>query len=157
GVNPPSFASVQLTPFLTALDMVPGAVSEIVFGKYVSPDYEVHPGEYIPAVGTRTGTPAVQSYNDIYFNLFLPSGHDAGWRLAGGDLRPWILVRQKRQFHCRREAGGARDRDHRHQRRRSRLRPTWYADGEPDRRKPGNPLGGWTRSGPRRRQHDRRW
>jgi hypothetical protein len=62
----------------------PGAVGAVAFGRYVSPDYQVHPGEYIPAVGTRSGTPAVQETNQIYFNLFLPSGQSpaAGWPIA---------------------------------------------------------------------------
>jgi dienelactone hydrolase len=66
------------------LDALGNAVSEIAFGKYVSPDYEVHPGEYIPPVGTLTGTPQVQGYNDIYFDLFLPSGQmpKGGWPVA---------------------------------------------------------------------------
>ena len=53
-------------------------------GSYLSPDYEVHPGEYIPPVGTRTGTPEVQGYNKISFNLFLPSGQMpvGGWPVA---------------------------------------------------------------------------
>jgi len=34
----------------------------------------VHPGEYIPPVGTRTDAPQAQGTNEIYFNLFLPSG-----------------------------------------------------------------------------------
>jgi hypothetical protein len=46
----------------------------VAFGNYRSPDYEVHPGEYIPPVATRSGTPVVLGTNDIYFNLFLPSG-----------------------------------------------------------------------------------
>ena len=52
----------------------PGAVGSVAFGKYRSSDYEKHPGEYIPPVATRTGVPVVQGTNDIYFNLFLPSG-----------------------------------------------------------------------------------
>jgi hypothetical protein len=56
------------------LNAVPGAVGTIAFGRYVSPDYLVHPGEYMPPVGTRTGTPAVQQMNEVYFNLFLPAG-----------------------------------------------------------------------------------
>jgi hypothetical protein len=65
-------------------DIYPGAVGGLAFGKYVSPDYEVHPGEYIPPVGTRTGTPVVQGTNDIYFNLVLPSGPkpEGGWPVA---------------------------------------------------------------------------
>lgn len=59
---------------LATLRVVPGAVGRIAFGKYLSPDYEVHPGEYIPHVATRTGVPAVQGMNEVYFNLSLPSG-----------------------------------------------------------------------------------
>jgi dienelactone hydrolase len=83
-VDPPDFTNVPLTANLTALNYIPGAVSEIAFGKYISPDYEVHPGEYIPPVGTLTGTPEVQGYNEIYFNLFLPSGQmpEGGWPVA---------------------------------------------------------------------------
>jgi hypothetical protein len=80
--NPPGFSDVQLN--LAGLDIFPGAVSAIAFGKYLSPDYEVHPGEYIPPVGTRTGTPVVQSMDAVYFNLFLPSGPkpEGGWPVA---------------------------------------------------------------------------
>src|SRR5262249_30049269 len=37
-----------------------------------------------PQVGTRTGTPVVQGYNEVYFNLFLPSGPkpEGGWPVA---------------------------------------------------------------------------
>jgi hypothetical protein len=56
------------------LNAGPGVVGAIAFGRYVSPDYLVHPGEYIPPVGTRTGVPAVQGLNEVYFNLFLPAG-----------------------------------------------------------------------------------
>ena len=69
---------------LSAIRIVPGAVGSVAFGKYLSPDYAVHPGEYIPPVGTRTGTPAVQGTNEIYFNLYLPSGPmpPNGWPVA---------------------------------------------------------------------------
>jgi hypothetical protein len=70
------------------LDAVPGAVGTIAYGRYTSPDYLVHPGEYIPAVGTLADTPAVQGYASIYFTLYLPSGDkpSGGWpiMLAGG-------------------------------------------------------------------------
>jgi hypothetical protein len=80
--NPPQFTSVQLDTGL--LHIISGAVGTVAFGKYVSPDFEVHPGEYIPPVGTRTGTPVVQSMADVYFNLFLPSGPkpEGGWPVA---------------------------------------------------------------------------
>jgi hypothetical protein len=75
-VSPPAFASTSLP-----LPLLGNTVNSIAFGKYRSPDYEVHPGEYIPAVGTRTGTPAIQGTNEVYFNLFLPSGSEPanGW------------------------------------------------------------------------------
>ncbi|HEU4646910.1 MAG TPA: hypothetical protein VFS80_15250 [Burkholderiales bacterium] len=74
----PAFGSFAAP--VSALQVIPGAVSAIAFGKYASPDYET-PAKFIPAVGTRTGTPEVQGTNDIYFNLFLPSGSQPanGW------------------------------------------------------------------------------
>jgi hypothetical protein len=82
GINPVAFTPAPIN--LQLLDIVPGAVGTIAFGYYVSPDYLVHPGEYMPAVGTRTGTPLVQGYNRIYFTLFLPSGAPppGGWPIA---------------------------------------------------------------------------
>jgi hypothetical protein len=69
---------------LAVVRAIPGAVGTVAFGKYVSPDYQLHPGEYIPAVGTRTGMPIVQQMNEVYFNLFLPSGPApvGGWPVA---------------------------------------------------------------------------
>lgn len=66
------------------LRVIPGAVGSIAFGRFPSPDYEVHPGEFIPAVGTRTGTPVVQGEHEIYFTLVLPSGSApaGGWPVA---------------------------------------------------------------------------
>ena len=82
-VNPAVFTQVNLNLSL-ARDTFPSAVGSVAFGKYLSPDYQVHPGEYIPTVGTRTGTPAVQGVNEIYFTLFLPSGPTpaGGWPVA---------------------------------------------------------------------------
>ncbi len=79
GDNPPSFTPTDLN--LSVLDIIPGAVGQLAFGKYLSPDYEVHPGEYIPSVGTFSGTPVVQGVNEVFFNLFLPSGPKpvGGW------------------------------------------------------------------------------
>jgi hypothetical protein len=74
----PSFTSITIP--LTSLRIVPGAIGTVAFGKYRSPDYENGDG-VIPSVGTATGTPAVQETNDVYFNLFLPSGPEpaGGW------------------------------------------------------------------------------
>ncbi len=82
GNDPPTFMRVTVNSSL--LQLIPGAVGTIAFGKYNSPDYEVHPGEFIPLIGTLTGTPAVQGTNEIYFNLFLPSGPKPalGWPVA---------------------------------------------------------------------------
>ena len=81
-VNPPGF-NPPLSIDLAILRYVPNAVGAIAYGRYVSPEYRV-PGEYIPAVGTLTGTPPVQSYNELYFTLFLPSGPrpPTGWPVA---------------------------------------------------------------------------
>jgi hypothetical protein len=78
-VDPPEFNPVNLN--LALLRIRPSTVRQIAFGRYRSPDFAVHPGEFIPPVGTRTGTPAVQSTNDIYFDLVLPSGPKppGGW------------------------------------------------------------------------------
>src|SRR5262249_25111361 len=85
---------------LTALrDLIPGAVSRIAYGKYTSPEYLVHPGEFIPPIATRTGTPQVQGAMDVYFNVVLPSGPvpTGGWPVtiygtgAEGTKDTWLL------------------------------------------------------------------
>src|SRR5262245_33467436 len=65
------------------LRFIPGVVGQVAFGKYVSPDYETAE-KFIPAVGTRTGTPVVQGVNEVFFNLYLPSGPRpaGGWPVA---------------------------------------------------------------------------
>jgi dienelactone hydrolase len=83
GDHPPAFT--QSTVSVSMLDaFAQGAVGRIAFGRYSSPDYMVHPGEYIPTVGTLTGTPKVYGANTVYFNLFLPSTLEpaAGWPVA---------------------------------------------------------------------------
>jgi hypothetical protein len=66
-----------------ALQVFPGSVGTIAFGKFSALNFETT-GAFIPAVPTRTGVPAVQSTQDIYFNLFLPSGLRPanGWPVA---------------------------------------------------------------------------
>jgi Bacterial virulence factor lipase N-terminal len=65
------------------LQLVPGSVGHVAFGKYVSPNY-LTPEVVIPPVGTRVGSPAIQSWADVYFNLYIPSGTPsaAGWPVA---------------------------------------------------------------------------
>jgi hypothetical protein len=81
-VNPPNLSPQSL--ILGLLDVVPGAVGTMAYGRYASPEYLVHPGEYIPAVGTLAGTPPVQAINTIYFTLYLPAGTKPpnGWPVA---------------------------------------------------------------------------
>jgi pimeloyl-ACP methyl ester carboxylesterase len=82
GVVPLAFNTVQLN--ISLLRIIPGAVGQVAFGKYLSPDYMVHPGDYIPEVGTRSGTPEVRGTSEVYFNLFLPAGAPppGGWPVA---------------------------------------------------------------------------
>jgi pimeloyl-ACP methyl ester carboxylesterase len=78
-------ATASPTPLnVSLLRIKPGAVGQVAFGKYLSPEYMVHPGDYIPPVSTRSGSPVMQRMNEIYFNLFLPSGTApaAGWPVA---------------------------------------------------------------------------
>jgi hypothetical protein len=79
--NPTGFTTSFLpTP---ALEVFPGAVGAIAFGKFSSPDWETAE-KFFPPIGTRTGVPAVQSTNTLFFNLFIPSGTApaAGWPVA---------------------------------------------------------------------------
>ena len=80
-VNPPTLSPMQIN--LAPLNVVPGKVGTIAYGRYNSPEYLVHPGEYIPAVGT-TQTPAVRAINTVYFTLYLPAGSKppGGWPIA---------------------------------------------------------------------------
>jgi hypothetical protein len=85
--NPAVF--VSLTVSLAQLNAIPGSVGTIAYGRYVSPEYLLRPGEYIPAVGTLAETPPVQRYADVYFTLYLPAGPKppGGWPIviaAGG-------------------------------------------------------------------------
>lgn len=66
-----------------AIPVVPGAIGTVAFGRFSSPDYETS-AKVIPAYGTATGTPVPQGTNDLYFDLYLPSGHEpaGGWPVA---------------------------------------------------------------------------
>jgi len=67
----------------TALNVVPGAVGRVAFGKFRSPDYE-NAARFIPPTGSLTGQPAPQGSNELVFELFLPSGPRpaGGWPVA---------------------------------------------------------------------------
>jgi hypothetical protein len=66
-----------------ALNVIPGAVGQVAFGKYSSPDYETA-DKFIPAVGTLFGIPKPQGANELQFTLFIPAGVKpaAGWPVA---------------------------------------------------------------------------
>jgi len=75
---------LSTTPVPTpALQVFPGSVSSIAFGKFSARNFETA-GGFIPAVPTRTGVPGVQSTQDIFFNLFIPTGPRPanGWPVA---------------------------------------------------------------------------
>src|SRR5438067_7921830 len=63
-VNPSQFTASAIV--LDPLNLIPGVIGQVAFGRYRSPEYLIHPGEFIPSVGTRTGTPKVQAMNDVY-------------------------------------------------------------------------------------------
>ncbi len=66
-----------------AVPLSPGAIGTVAFGKYSSPDYRAADFAF-PAVPTRTGRLTPHSTQDIYFNLWLPSGTppSGGWPVA---------------------------------------------------------------------------
>jgi Bacterial virulence factor lipase N-terminal len=67
-----------------ALSIVPGAVSQIAYGKFSSPNYQ-SAGQYIPATATgNSGRPLAQGSNDLVFQLFVPAGAKpaGGWPVA---------------------------------------------------------------------------
>jgi hypothetical protein len=72
-VSPPAFSSPVAVP-LALLDVVPGAIAAIAHGSYQSPVYIQRPAGTIPTVGTLAGVPQVQTYETIYFTIYLPSG-----------------------------------------------------------------------------------
>ena len=80
GTAPAFTTSFVPTP---ALQVVPGAVGAVAFGKFTSPDYQ-NASKVIPATGTLTGHPVAQGSNRLVFELFLPSGQRpaSGWPVA---------------------------------------------------------------------------
>jgi hypothetical protein len=79
----PTFAAPAVVPTAALNLTAPGAVGQLAFGKFSSPNY-LGAAESIPAVPTALGQPAVQSMKDIYFDLIVPAGPkpDGGWPIA---------------------------------------------------------------------------
>jgi len=57
---------------LTNLRLIPGAVAQIAFATYPSPSY-LTKDRVLPSVGTYSGTPVVQKYDDAAMVVFIPS------------------------------------------------------------------------------------
>ena len=77
----PTFTTGALP--LAALQVVPGAVGQIAYGRFRSPDYATAQ-KYFPATATRTGAPQPQGSNDLVVQVFLPAGNKpaGGWPVA---------------------------------------------------------------------------
>jgi hypothetical protein len=80
GAAPAFTQSFLPTP---ALNAIPGAVGQIAYGRYFSPNYQTA-GKYIPATGTLSGQPQPQGINELTFQLFIPAGPKpaGGWPVA---------------------------------------------------------------------------
>jgi hypothetical protein len=77
----PAFATAPLP--LSALGVVPGAVGQVAYGSFTSPDYQTA-GKYIPATSSQYGQPRPQGSNSLVFQLFVPAGDKpaGGWPVA---------------------------------------------------------------------------
>ncbi|MDM7950259.1 Ig-like domain-containing protein [Hydrogenophaga sp.] len=77
----PSFTTTFLpTP---ALQIVPGAIDQVAYGRYTSPDYQTS-AQFIPPVGSLLGWPRAQGHKELVFQLFVPAGEKpaSGWPVA---------------------------------------------------------------------------
>jgi hypothetical protein len=84
GVGTESAAQFNDTDVFTKrLDLAPGSIAQIAYGRFFSPDYETREG-YISAYPTRNGVPAPQRYNALVVEIFVPSGTKptTGWPVA---------------------------------------------------------------------------
>ena len=75
--NQHTSTSGSLTPSpqsLAPLDIIPGAIGRLAFGRFESPDFMVHPGEYIPETSTRTGVVTPTGINALSLVVVLPAG-----------------------------------------------------------------------------------
>src|SRR5262249_50714819 len=78
----PTFAAP--TPVsLSSLNLAPGAVAQVAYGVFHSPDY-LNAERFIPATGTLWGEPQVQRTNRLLFVLLMPAGTKPaqGWPVA---------------------------------------------------------------------------
>ncbi len=80
GAAPVFTAGFVPTP---ALNVAPGAVAQVAYGRFSSPDYQTA-GKVIPATGTLTGHPQPQGTNHLIVQVFVPAGAKpaGGWPVA---------------------------------------------------------------------------
>ncbi len=66
-----------------ALFVAPGAVGQVGYGRFRSPDYE-NAQKFIPPTGSLTGMPQPQGANDLIVQVFLPAAQKPalGWPVA---------------------------------------------------------------------------
>ena len=66
-----------------ALGVVPGAVAQVAYGRFTSPDYQ-NAAKVIPATGTLTGRPQPLGSNNLIVQVFVPAGAKpaGGWPVA---------------------------------------------------------------------------
>jgi hypothetical protein len=87
---------------LSVLKAIPGAVAQLAFGEFTSPNYET-PDGYIPATPTLSGHPRPLGANRLVVELFLPGGAkpEHGWPVvifshgSGGSIYaggPWRVA-----------------------------------------------------------------
>lgn len=79
--SPPAFTNVNIG--LAPLNFVPGAVGSIAYGRIDVANF-LQPDLTLGTVGTKMGVPPVAGTNELYFNLYVPSGAKpaAGWPVA---------------------------------------------------------------------------
>jgi hypothetical protein len=80
-VSAPVFTSSFLPT--AALNLIPGTVAQLAYGKFSSPNY-LTAGQFIPATPTLSGSPKVQGSSDLIFQLFVPACPKpaSGWPVA---------------------------------------------------------------------------
>ena len=66
-----------------ALGIAPGAVAQVAYGRFSSPNYQTA-GKVIPATGTLTGMPQQLGSNQLVVQVFVPAGSKpaGGWPVA---------------------------------------------------------------------------
>ncbi len=80
GAAPAFTAGFLPTP---ALNVVSGAVAQVAYGRFSSPDYQ-NAAKVIPATGTLTGNPQPLGSNNLIVQVFVPAGTKpaGGWPVA---------------------------------------------------------------------------